>query len=48
MRYLLMICSDESVIQAMSPEEGSAMMAEYGAFGVEMGERGLLQGGARL
>ena len=48
MRYLLMICSDESAIGALSPEEGSAMMAEYNAFGEEMGRRGVLQGGERL
>lgn len=48
MRYVLMICSDETAVQALSPEEGSAMLAEYGAFGEEMGRRGVLQGGERL
>lgn len=48
MRYLLMICTDESAVAALSPEEGSAMMAEYGAFGEEMGRQGVLQGGERL
>jgi hypothetical protein len=48
MRYILMICSDESAVAAMSPEEGSAMMAEYGPFAEEMGRRGVLQGGERL
>jgi hypothetical protein len=48
MRYLLMICTDESAVAALSPEEGSAMMAEYGAFAEEMGRRGVLQGGERL
>jgi hypothetical protein len=48
MRYILMICSDESAVAAMSPEEGSAMMAEYGTFAEEMGRRGVLQGGERL
>ena len=48
MRYLLMICTDESTVAAMSPEEGSAMMAEYGTFMEEMGRRGVLQGGERL
>jgi len=48
MRYLLMICTDEAGEAAMSPEEGSAMMAEYGTFGEEMGRRGVLQGGERL
>ncbi|MGH9287604.1 MAG: YciI family protein [Acidimicrobiales bacterium] len=48
MRYMLMICTDENVIGALSPEEGSAMLAEYGAFSEEMGRRGLVQGRERL
>ena len=48
MRYILMVCTDESTVAAMSPEEGSAMMTEYAAFGEEMGRRGVLQGGERL
>jgi hypothetical protein len=48
MRYLLMICADENAIGALSPEEGSAMLAEYGVFGEEMGRRGVLQAGERL
>ena len=48
MRYMLMICADESGVGALSPEEGSAMLAEYGAFGEEMGRRGVLQTGERL
>ncbi len=48
MRYMLMICSDEAAEAAMSPEESSAVMAEYGAFAEEMGTRGVLQGGERL
>jgi len=48
MRYLLMICADEAAFGAMSPEEGAAAMAEYAAFGEEMGRRGVLQGGERL
>ncbi len=48
MRYILMICTDESTVAAASPEEGSAMMAEYGTFTEEMGRRGVLQGGERL
>src|SRR5437588_9200262 len=48
MRYMLMICADESGVGALSPEEGSAMLAEYGAFGGEMGRRGVLQTGERL
>jgi hypothetical protein len=48
MRYLLMICVDETTVQAYSPEEAQSMMAEYAAFGEEMGKRGVLQGGERL
>jgi hypothetical protein len=48
MRYLLMICTDESADAAMSPDEGQARLAEYMAFGEEMGRRGVLQGGERL
>jgi hypothetical protein len=48
MRYILMICTDESSVAAMSPEEGASMMAEYATFGEEMGRRGVLQGGERL
>jgi hypothetical protein len=47
-RYLLLICNDEANDQARSPEEVSAYLAKYGAFGDEMGRRGVLQGGARL
>ena len=48
MRYVLMICTDETTGEALSPDEGSAVLAEYGAFSDEMGRRGVLQGGARL
>jgi hypothetical protein len=48
MRYLLLICTDENAIGAMSPEEGSAMLGEYAAWADEMGRRGALQGGERL
>ena len=48
MRYLLMICTDESADQAMSPDEGQARLADYMAFGEEMSRRGVLQGGERL
>jgi hypothetical protein len=48
MRYALLICTDETAVQALSPEEGSAMLSEYGAFSEEMGSRGVLQGGERL
>ena len=48
MRYLLMICNDETVLEAQSPEETGAMMAGYGAFGDEMTARGVLLDGNRL
>ena len=48
MRYMLLICTDENAMAALSPEEGAQMMARYGAFGEEMARRGVLQGGERL
>ncbi len=48
MRYLMMICSDESAVQDMTPAAGEAMMGEYFAFQEEMASRGVLQGGERL
>jgi len=48
MRYILMICTEESTEGALSPDEQTAMMGEYAAFGEEMGRRGVLQGGERL
>ena len=48
MRYLLMICLDETSYAAMSPEEAAASMAEYGEFWEQMSERAVLQGGERL
>jgi hypothetical protein len=48
MRYLLMICEDETALEALAPDEANAILAEYGAFGEEMGGRGVLQGGERL
>ena len=48
MRYALLICGDEKGMEATSPEEASANLNEYLAFGEEMGKRGVLQGGERL
>jgi hypothetical protein len=48
MRYAMLICADESAIQAYSPSEAEAMTAEYMKFGEEMTKRGVLQGGERL
>jgi hypothetical protein len=47
-RYLLMICTPESVDNARSESEVAATLAEYGEFMAKMGGRGLLQGGERL
>ena len=48
MRYLMLICSDENQVGAMSEAEGSAILAEYGKFMEEMQKRGVLLGGERL
>ena len=48
MQYLLMICTDERAMEAASPAEAEASLAEYMAFGEEMGRRGVLKDGARL
>ena len=48
MRYLLMICTEETADEASSPEEQAATLAEYGVWAEEMGGRGVLQGGERL
>jgi len=48
MRYALLICTDETAMSAVSPEEAQASTAEYMAWSEEMGKRGLLQGGERL
>ncbi len=48
MRYLMLICTDESADAARSPEESGANMAEYGVFMEEMNRRGVLLGGERL
>jgi hypothetical protein len=46
MRYVLLICGDESAVS--SPDEEATMHAEYDVFGQEMGQRGVLVGGERL
>jgi hypothetical protein len=48
MRYTLLITGDESAQSALSPDEESATLAEYGAWVGQMGERGVLRGGERL
>ncbi len=46
MQYLLMIYGDEKVVG--TTEEQEAVTAEYMNFGEEMGQKGVLAGGARL
>jgi hypothetical protein len=46
-RYVLLICDDE-LAQEVKPEDVTGMNPAYAAFGEEMGQRGILQGGARL
>ena len=48
MRYAMLICADESVVQAVGPDEAGSMLGEYLKFGEEMTKRGVLQGGERL
>ena len=48
MRYVMLICTDESADAALSPAEGEAMFGEYMKFGEEMTKRGVLDGGERL
>lgn len=47
MRYMMLICNDENGNPPPDADQ-SAIMAEYDAFGQEMGGRGVLQGGERL
>ena len=48
MRYALLICTEDKRQAEMSEDEAATQMAEYMAFGEEMGARGVLQGGERL
>ena len=48
MRYALLICTDETAMDAFSPEEAASSHAAYEAFAQEMGARGVLTGGERL
>jgi len=48
MRYLLLICSDEKAMAEMDPDAARRSTDAYNAFGKEMVERGVLQGGERL
>jgi hypothetical protein len=48
MQYLLLIATDESADEALSPAESEARTAEYGAWVAQCAERGALRGGERL
>jgi hypothetical protein len=48
MKFLLTIYHDESRYASMSPEDGARLMADYGAFGTEAQEAGVLLGGEGL
>ena len=48
MRYLLTIYADESRYATMTPEDSARLMADYGAFGQEAQEAGVLLGGEGL
>ena len=48
MRYLMLICSDDSGYEAESSEETEVMGADYAAFMAEVAPRGVIQGGERL
>jgi len=48
MRYLLTIYTDESRYATMTPEDSARLMADYGAFGQEAQEAGVLLGGEGL
>jgi hypothetical protein len=48
MRYMLLICTDPAREEAERAKNGEAILAEYGAFAEEMGNRGVLRGGERL
>jgi len=48
MRYALLICDEEKWLDSLTEAEGAEMLGRYGAFGEEMGQRGVLQAGERL
>ena len=48
MEYLLLIHSEESREEALSPAEMGALMEAYGKFGAEAQAAGVLRGGERL
>jgi hypothetical protein len=48
MRYLLTIYTDESRYATMTPEDSAKLMQDYGAFGQEAQQAGVLLGGEGL
>jgi hypothetical protein len=48
MRYMLLICSDESGYEKMTEAENAELMAAYGRFSEELAASGALVDGARL
>lgn len=48
MRYLLMIFSEETPPDQVSPEQWQQVMAEYNEFGRRLRERGAMHGGEAL
>jgi hypothetical protein len=48
MQYALLICTDESAVAAVSPQDAQGFLDEYMKFGDEMTKRGVLVGGNRL
>ena len=48
MSYALLICTEESADNAMSPAEAETQFAGYMKFGEDMTKRGVLTGGERL
>jgi hypothetical protein len=48
MRYLMMICTDESSMVGMTQADGEALFGEYMAFNEEMAARNIDIGGERL
>jgi hypothetical protein len=48
MRYVLLICADQSAAEALSPEEAQASTEGYMKWMADAQNRGVLQGGERL
>ena len=48
MQYILLIAYDETLDEALSPDESAAQTAAYGAWAEQCAARGALRGGERL